>query len=99
MAAGGERPAAELEPFMLSARDRAGEGMPLEDLLHAYRLGGRLGWLAIVEAAEPEERENLILAAERLIHYLDAGSAALPPAHLDQPPPVVSREEPRPRDP
>jgi len=34
----------ELKPICESARQRAAEGLPLEDLLHAYRLGGRLGW-------------------------------------------------------
>src|SRR5215218_7073427 len=29
----------ELEPFRQSARSRAEEGLPLEDLLHAYRMG------------------------------------------------------------
>ena len=90
--------AADLEPFMLSARDRASEGMPLEDLLHAYRLGGRLGWLAIVEAAEPDERENLIVAAERLMHYVDAVSAAVAQAYLDERQQVVSEEERSARD-
>jgi len=98
IADGREPTAADLEPFMLSARDRAGEGMPLEDLLHAYRLGGRLGWLAIVEAAEPDERENLIVAAERLMHYVDAVSAAVAQAYLDERQQVVSEEERSARD-
>src|SRR5689334_17401273 len=41
----------ELEPFRESARSRAADGLPLEDLLHAYRLGGRMGWEALIEAA------------------------------------------------
>lgn len=90
--------AADLEPFMISARDRATEGMPLEDLLHAYRLGGRLGWLAIVEATEPDEREHLIVAAERLMQYVDAVSAAVAQAYLDERQQVVSEEERSARD-
>jgi hypothetical protein len=98
IADGREPTTADLEPFMLSARDRAGEGMPLEDLLHAYRLGGRLGWLAIVEAAEADERESLIIAAERLMHYVDAVSAAVAQAYLDERQQVVSEEERGARD-
>jgi hypothetical protein len=67
----------DLEPFRGSARDRAGEGMPLEDLLHAYRLGGRLGWEAVTEAARPEEREALLLGAERLMDYVDRVSSVV----------------------
>lgn len=88
----------DLEPFRMSARDRASEGMPLEDLLHAYRLGGRLGWLAIVDATEPEERDSLIVAAERLMHYVDAVSAAVAQAYLDERQQVVSEEERGSRD-
>jgi hypothetical protein len=88
----------DLEPFTLSARDRASEGMPLEDLLHAYRLGGRLGWLAIVDATEAEERDSLIVAAERVMHYVDAVSAAVAQAYLDERQQVVSEEERGSRD-
>jgi hypothetical protein len=53
----GQEPSdADLHPFRESAKDRAAEGMPLEDLLHAYRLGGRIGWQAVVAAAREEER-------------------------------------------
>src|SRR5688572_22365248 len=50
---------AELTPFCESARQRAAEGLPLEDLLHAYRLGGRLGWEALVAVANPDEQAAL----------------------------------------
>lgn len=97
--AGGRPPSeGDLEPFMVSARDRASEGMPLEDLLHAYRLGGRLGWLAIVRAAQADERECLIVAAERLMHYVDAVSAAVAQAYLEERQQVVSEEERAARD-
>ena len=74
----GREPAdAELEPFRASARVRAGEGMPLEDLLHAYRLGGRLAWRAIMDAALPDEREGLLVGAELLMRYIDIVSATV----------------------
>src|SRR6478736_5453074 len=43
--AGGRAPA-RFDDFEASAKHRAAEGMPLEDLLRAYRLGGRAAWRA-----------------------------------------------------
>jgi hypothetical protein len=85
----------DLTAFRESARDRAGEGMPLEDLLHAYRLGGRLGWQAITEAALPDERLALIAGAERLMDYIDRVSAVVAQAYLDERQHLVSEEERR----
>ncbi len=89
---------AELAPFRESAKDRAGEGMPLEDLLHAYRLGGRMGWQAITEAARPQERSALLMGAERLMDYVDRVSAVVAQAYLDERQHLVSEEERRLRD-
>ena len=87
----------ELEPFRESARSRASEGLPLEDLLHAYRLGGRLGWQALVEAATPDEHEALLTAAELLMRYVDSVSAAVAQTYLDERQTLVSEEERRQR--
>ena len=89
---------AELAPFRESAKDRAGEGMPLEDLLHAYRLGGRMGWQAITEEATAEERPALLMGAERLMDYVDRVSAVVAQAYLDERQHLVSEEERRLRD-
>lgn len=95
----GRLPAAEdLRDFERSARDRATEGMPLEDLLHAYRLGGRYGWEALVAAATPEETPALLVAAERLMGYVDVVSAAVARAYLDESQHLVSEEERKLRD-
>ncbi len=88
----------DLEPFRDSARDRAGEGMPLEDLLHAYRVGGKLGWQAVTAAAEESERDALLAAAERLMDYIDRVSSVVAQAYLDQRQHLVSEEERRLRD-
>src|SRR2546426_3801720 len=48
----------ELRPFRESARSRAEEGLPLEDLLHAYRLGGRLGWQALRSEEHTSELQS-----------------------------------------
>lgn len=89
---------ADLAAFRESARHRAGEGMPLEDLLHAYRLGGRLGWQAIVDAAAQDERPALLYGAERLMDYVDRVSAVVAQAYLDERQHLVSEEERRLRD-
>lgn len=89
---------AELEPFRASARDRASEGMPLEDLLHAYRLGGRLGWRAIAAAAGDDEQRTLVQAAELVMRYVDEVSAAVAQAYLDERQQLVSEEERAVRD-
>jgi len=89
---------ADLAAFRESARDRAGEGMPLEDLLHAYRLGGRMGWQALVDAAAPGERPALLSGAERLMDYVDRVSAVVAQAYLDERQHLVSEEERRLRD-
>jgi hypothetical protein len=88
---------AELEPFRQSARARASEGLPLEDLLHAYRLGGRLGWHAIVDAATPDEHKALLTAAELLMRYVDSVSSAVAQTYLDERQTLVSEEERRQR--
>jgi hypothetical protein len=95
----GQQPSeTDLDPFRESAKDRAGEGMPLEDLLHAYRLGGRIGWQAVVEAARQDERSALLGGAERLMDYVDSVSAAVAQAYLDERQHLVSEEERRLRD-
>ena len=89
----------ELEAFRASARNRASEGMPLEDLLHAYRLGGRLGWRAITAAARTtEEQRALLLGAELLMRYVDQISAVVAQTYLDERQVLVSEEERRLRD-
>ncbi len=95
----GDEPAeADLAAFRESAKDRAGEGMPLEDLLHAYRLGGRMGWQALVAAAAADERHALLAGAERLMDYVDRVSAVVAQAYLDERQHLVSEEERRLRD-
>lgn len=99
VAEGVEPSAEEMAAFRDSARNRASEGMPLEDLLHAYRLGGRLGWRAITRAAaDGEEREALLGGAELLMRYVDQVSAAVAQTYLDERQHLVSEEERRLRD-
>src|SRR4051812_40503923 len=83
----------ELEAFRRSARNRAGEGLPLVDLLHAYRLGGRMGWEALVEAARPDEQPALLPGAARLLEHVDRVSAAVTEAYNDWSRHLASEDE------
>jgi hypothetical protein len=88
----------DLKPFRLSARNRAGEGMPLEELLHAYRLGGRLGWQALVEEATPEEQTALLPSAARLMEHIDRVSDAVTESYHEWSRHLASEEERRVRE-
>ena len=87
----------ELVPFRESARSRAEEGLPLEDVLNAYRLGGRLGWRALMAEAQPDEHPALLAAAEFLMRYIDSVSAVVAQTYLDEHQHLVSEEERRQR--
>jgi hypothetical protein len=92
----GEPPSDEqLEPFRASARDRATEGMGLEDLLHAYRLGGRLAWEELAATARGEERAALPALAGLVMDYLDRVSSAVANSYLEERQHLVSEEERR----
>lgn len=84
---------AELDRIRASVRTRASEGVPLEDLLDAYRLGGRLGWQILRRHAHPHEREALLDAAELLMTYIDSACAIVTEAYLDAGRGLVSEEE------
>jgi hypothetical protein len=83
----------DMATFRESAKDRATEGMPLEDLLHAYRLGGRIALHELEETALPEERPALLYGAELLMDYVDRVSSAVSQAYLDERQHLVSEEE------
>lgn len=85
----------ELEPFRASARHRADEGLPLEDLLHAYRLGGRLGWEALVGVASDDERAALLPSVARLMEHVDRVSDAVTETYHECSRLLASEEERR----
>ena len=90
--AGGRAPA-RFDDFKASAKHRAAEGMPLEDLLRAYRLGGRAAWRAMVAEASADERDALPRAAELIMDYVDRVSAVVAEAYLDARAHLVSEQE------
>lgn len=86
----------ELEEFTDSARRRASEGLPLEALLHAYRLGATIGWEAILEESHDGSARDLAAALEvagGLMRYLDHVSTAVAQNYLEEREHMVTDEE------
>lgn len=72
----------ELEVFELSGRQRLMMGMPLESVLHAYRIAGREAWSALCAAIAPGEAGLLADLGARWIDMVDRTSSALAQAYL-----------------
>ena len=51
--------------------ERAQQGMPLESVLHSFRLGGRMIWTALVEQAPPEDRLALLQGSSSVWEVID----------------------------
>ncbi len=93
LASGGEPEPAALDGLRESVRARADQGVPLEDLLHAYRIAGRLGWQILRRHAGPHEQQVLLDAAELLMLYLDLLSEVVTQTYLAERERLVSEEE------
>ncbi len=93
LASGGELAPAALDELRESVRARADAGVPLEDLLHAYRIAGRLGWQILRRNAGPREQGALLDAAELLMLYLDLLSEVVTETYLAERERLVSEEE------
>ena len=74
----------ELAEVRTSAARRAEERVPLDAVLSAYHVGGRIGWQALVEAATEEETGALVAAGERVLAYVQQVSAAVASAYLEE---------------
>jgi hypothetical protein len=72
----------ELRVFEQSGRDRLIMGMPLESVLHAYRIAGREAWTALCAAVQPGEEQLLADLGARWIDIVDRTSSALARAYL-----------------
>ena len=94
-AEGREPGADQLAAFGLSAQQRAMEGMPLEDLLHAYRVGAQAAWRALRAHSEPSDADELLEAAEIVMQYMDWVSAGVAQAYLKEREYVASEGERR----
>jgi PucR C-terminal helix-turn-helix domain len=88
----------ELAPFRESARDRATEGIPLADLLAAYRLGGRMSWQALAEQVEPSQQPSLVIIGDLVMRYVDEVSTVVAETYLDERQHLVSEKQHRLRE-
>jgi hypothetical protein len=72
------------EPRASAAR-RAQERVPLDAVLAAYHIGGRIGWAELVaEARQPEETAELVAAADRVLRYIAVVTGAVATAYLEE---------------
>jgi hypothetical protein len=74
--------ARELSVFEESGRQRLAMGMPLESVLHAYRIAGREAWTALCTHLGPHETPLLADLGARWIDMVDRTSSALAKAYL-----------------
>src|SRR4051794_17257140 len=74
----------ELGDIRTSAARRAEERVPLDAVLTAYHVGGRIGWPAIVEGAQPDETDAVVAAGARVLHYVQQVTAAVSAAYLEE---------------
>lgn len=93
VAGGGAPEAGRFDQFRASAKNRATEGMPLEDLLRAYRIGATEAWRVLAAAASPGERDELPRAAELILSYLDQVSGIVAAAYMEERQHLVSEQE------
>jgi hypothetical protein len=76
---------AELETVRASAAERALQGVPLTDLLHAYRAGTRIAWSEILdEISRGSVAQQALIGrlASYVLSYLDSVSTAVEEAYL-----------------
>jgi sugar diacid utilization regulator len=76
--------ASALGDVRLSAARRAEERVPLGAVLTAYHVGARIGWEAIVGAAEPDETDAVIAAGVRVLGYAQQVTAEVAAAYLEE---------------
>src|SRR5487761_1273557 len=68
----------------VTGRRRAEQGMPLDDVLRSFRLGGRLVWEALIDQAHADHlagTEELLDVATRVWEVVDAISAQVAAAY------------------
>lgn len=74
----------DLARFAASARQRARQGFPLDGLLHAYRLGARIGWDVIRDEGRGLDAEVTLDLAGGLMRYVDLVSTQVAQAYLEE---------------
>jgi sugar diacid utilization regulator len=76
--------AEELAEPRVSAARRAQERVPLDAVLAAYHIGGRIGWAELVAEARPDETAELVSAADRVQRYIAVVTGAVATAYLEE---------------
>lgn len=77
----------DLDDFRDGAARRVHQAVPLESVLHAYRLWGEIVWQTILDAAQPDdpqERDAALRIAGRVIEHINIVSTAVAQAYLDE---------------
>lgn len=76
----------ELEFARAAAARRVRQGIPLDSLLHAFRVGHRTVWTAVVEeaSATPQGRDAAIALADPVMQYIDIASTQVAEAYLKE---------------
>jgi sugar diacid utilization regulator len=74
----------ELAEPRASAARRAQERVPLDAVLAAYHIGGRVGWAELVAEARPDETAELVAAADRVQRYIQVVTGAVATAYLEE---------------
>lgn len=81
--AGGQAPeTAAIAEVAESGRRRLEMGIPLEPVLHVYRIAGRVVWSAIVAATAPGEERVLAELGEQWMDYIDQAASAAAASYL-----------------
>ena len=72
----------ELLDFAATGRERLDNGLPLESVLHAFRVAGREAWTALCEAVPAGEASLLADLGARWMDAVDRSSSAMARAYL-----------------
>jgi hypothetical protein len=83
----------EIRAIEAAARQRAAMGMPLEDMLQAFRLGMRLSWRELRGVAQPGEEGLLVVMAEAMLTFTEVITGAIARAYLSERVAPVSEQE------
>ena len=76
-----------------SARADAREGIPLDDLLQAYRIGGMVCWRELIPYGLPGEHFAAVAAGELYVRFAETLSTAVAVAYNDELRRMGSRED------
>ncbi len=74
--------ASELRSFELAGRERLRLGLPLDAVLHAFRVAGREAWSALCEAVPAGQDRLLAELGARWMDCIDRSSSAMARAYL-----------------